>query len=191
MERYIALLRGVNVGGHNKIPMPHLRAALEKDGLSEVSTYINSGNLLFCCDGISTTQLQAQCRRVIQTEFGLDIAVAVLSAKDYVQALCHAPAWWGSEPDYKNNVIVVIAPAGAADLVGEVGAREEYEKVAYHGQVIFWSAPLKTFSRTRWSKVVTSSAYGSITVRNANTARKLLQLAEQQREKLPEANNRR
>lgn len=47
MERYIALLRGVNVGGKNKIPMPSLKAAFEKAGFFEVGTYINSGNIIF------------------------------------------------------------------------------------------------------------------------------------------------
>lgn len=179
MERYIAFLRGVNVGGKNKVPMAKLKAALEKDGLTGVTTYINSGNLLFSCGETSAEELQERCRRVIQAEFGLAVAVAVLSVKDYAEALYNAPGWWGVEPEYKHNIIVVIPPAGAAELAREVGIREEYEQVAHWGQVIFWSAPLKTFSRTRWSKVVTSAAYGSVTVRNANTAKKLLALAGQ------------
>jgi len=59
--------------------------------------------------------------------------------------------------------------------VGEI--KPEYEQVDVYGPVIFWSAPMKTFSRTRWSKVVGSAAYGSITIRNANTALKLAELA--------------
>lgn len=59
-------------------------------------------------------------------------------------------------------------------------AKPDYEKVAYHDRVIFWSAPIKAFSKTRWSKVVQTSAYDKITIRNANTAKKLAQLAERQ-----------
>jgi glutamate synthase domain-containing protein 1 len=58
--------------------------------------------------------------------------------------------------------------------VGEI--KPEYEKVGYYGRVIFWSAPVETFSRTRWSKIVGSSVYGSITIRNANTINKILKL---------------
>jgi len=67
----------------------------------------------------------------------------------------------------------------AAKICGHVGAvKEEYEKVAYSGRVIFWSAPMATFSRTRWSKISKDKAmYGAITVRNANTALKLASLA--------------
>jgi uncharacterized protein (DUF1697 family) len=67
----------------------------------------------------------------------------------------------------------------AAEIVSHVGAvKEEYENVAYHGRVIFWSAPMATFSRTRWSKISKDkSMYRAITVRNANTALKLAALA--------------
>jgi len=64
------------------------------------------------------------------------------------------------------------------EVFKEVGViKPEYEKIDYYGRIVFWSAPIKTFSRTRWSKVVGSSVYSSITLRNANTVKKLLQLA--------------
>ena len=78
----------------------------------------------------------------------------------------------------KHNAIFVIPPATAqqiAQLVGE--AKPEYEQVDFYENVIFWSAPLKTFSRTRWSKIVQSKqAYNAITIRNYNTTQKLAQL---------------
>jgi uncharacterized protein (DUF1697 family) len=57
-------------------------------------------------------------------------------------------------------------------------SKPEYEQVSFYGQVIFWSAPIQTFSRTRWSKIVGKSAYQSVTIRNANTTKRLLQLLE-------------
>jgi uncharacterized protein (DUF1697 family) len=72
----------------------------------------------------------------------------------------------------------VIPPAEASSIIADVGAvKPEYEKVAAYETVIFWSAPLATFSRTRWSKIVGTKAYQDVTIRNANTARKLLELA--------------
>ena len=176
MEKYIALLRGVNVGGKNIISMPRLKAAF-----SDVVTYIQSGNILFCSEDKDAAALQQECRRIIADSFGLDIPVAVISAKDLRDALTHAPEWWDSGTDAKHNAIFVIAPATAEDIIEKVGeAKPEYERVAWHGPVIFWTAPLETFSRTRWSKVSSASVYGSITIRNANTAKKLLKLSEQQ-----------
>lgn len=179
VEKYIALLRGVNVGGKNKASMPELKAAFENAGFAAVSTYINSGNILFSSEKTEITDLQHQCSRVIKNVFGLEMSVAVLPVKALADTLAHAPEWWDADADSKHNAIVVIAPDTADAVIKAVGeAKPEYEKVACHGQVIFWSAPLKTFSRTRWSKVVSSSAYGSITIRNANTMKKLLQLSQ-------------
>lgn len=178
MERYIALLRGVNVGGKNKVPMPELKAAFENAGFTAVSTYIHSGNIFFSCAEKEVADLQQQCRQVILDAFGLEIPIAILSVNDLADALNHAPEWWDRGADSKHNAIVVIAPAKACSILEAVGkANPEYEKVAHYGQVIFWSAPVKTFSRTRWSKVVSTSAYSSITIRNANTMKKLLQLS--------------
>ena len=178
--RYVILLRGINVGGKNTLPMPALRAAFMEEGFSDVVTYINSGNLLFSHDETDTTALKIRCEVLIQSRFGLNIPVAVIPAADLRAAVAHAPAWWNRDADSKHNAIFVIAPATAEEVSTQVGAiKPEYERIAHHGQVIFWSAPIKTFSRTRWSKVVSTAAYGSITIRNANTALKLAELAAQ------------
>ncbi len=76
MEKYLALLRGVNVGGNNKVPMPLLKNAFEDVGFSQVSTYINSGNIIFSSEEKDIVALQQKCRNVILDVFGLDIAVA-------------------------------------------------------------------------------------------------------------------
>lgn len=83
------------------------------------------------------------------------------------------------DKDSKHNAIFVIPPVTVNEVFEQVGAiKPEYEKVDHYGGIIFWSAPVKTFSKTRWSKVVGSSIYDSITIRNANTVNKLLQLIE-------------
>ncbi len=178
MKKYIALLRGVNVGGKNKVSMPSLKAAFEKAGFYEVSTYINSGNVIFSAQKQDIEALQRTCRQVIMDMFQLDIAVAVLSANDLHDALAHAPVWWDQDIASKHNAIFVIAPANADSIIESVGhSKPEYEQVSGHGHLIFWSAPLDTFSRTRWSKIVSTSAYSSVTIRNANTTKKLSELA--------------
>ena len=178
MEKHIALLRGANVGGKNIISMPLLKAAFEDAGLSEVDTYINSGNIIFHSQDSDIVSLQQKCRQIIMDRFNLDILIAVISANELADALNNAPGWWGNDKESKHNAIFIIAPANAESIIEAVGeAKPEYEQVAHYGRVIFWTAPLKTFSRTRWSKIVTTSIYGSITIRNANTAKKLVLLS--------------
>lgn len=179
METYIALLRGINVGGKNKISMTELRTVFEESGFKDVVTYINSGNIIFKSYNNNELELKSQCEISIKDRFDLDIPVTIISAVDLSNAMQNAPAWWDNNSLSKNNVIFVIQPVIAKELIEQIGvAKPEYEQVSYHGQVIFWSAPLKTYSRTRWSKIAGKPAYKSITIRNANTTKKLLQLIE-------------
>ena len=176
--KYIVLLRGINVGGKNKLSMPELGSAFEAHGFTEVSTYINSGNVLFSSGETDILALKEKCQSLIQSSFQMDIPVAVISAQALTDALAHAPSWWNASKDSKHNAIFVIPPATPEAVCVQVGKiKPEYEQVDCYGPVIFWSAPLRTFSRTRWSKVAGSTAYGSITIRNANTALKLAELA--------------
>jgi len=183
MTRYIALLRGINVGGNNMIKMADLKAAFERRGFQRVVTYTNSGNVLFYSE-LEEATVKTICERLVAEDFGLDIPVCVISASDLVCDLKCAPEWWSRSPDAKHDAFFVIPPTTAAEICGHVGAvKEEYEKVAYSGRVIFWSAPVATFSRTRWSKITKDKAmYRAITVRNANTALRLAALAEKEKD---------
>jgi len=178
MTKYIALLRGINVGGNNIIKMADLKVAFEQQGFQNVITYINSGNVLFDSE-LDETVAKSYCERLIESDFGLKIPVGIISASELRDALTHAPDWWNSDPQSKHNAIFVIPPMTAEAVCSQVGEiKPEYEKAAYHGKVIFWSAPLATFSHTRWSKVVQSKeAYNAITIRNANTTLKLAELS--------------
>ncbi|MGF7142752.1 uncharacterized protein (DUF1697 family) [Anaerotaenia torta] len=179
MQKYIALLRGINVGGKNKIPMPELKALFEDNGYQDVVTYINSGNVIFSSCNDNEEEIRQKCEAAIADKFKLNIVVTIISAGDLAAALCNAPVWWDQDIESKHNAIFVIPPATASEVIEQVGiAKPEYEQVSYYGQVIFWSAPVETFSKTRWAKIVGKSAYNSVTIRNANTAKKLLQLLE-------------
>ena len=177
MARYIALLRGINVGGNNKVPMAELRHCFEELGFSSVSTYINSGNVMF-----ETTETEpATLKRQIETElaktFGFQIATTVISATELQKYLANAPSWWGVDTTAKHNAIFVIPPTTPDEIIEAVGPyNPEYEQVSFSGQLIFWSAPIKTISRTRWIRIVGTKPYQSLTIRNANTTKKLLEL---------------
>jgi uncharacterized protein (DUF1697 family) len=186
MAKYIALLRGINVGGKNIIKMADLKAAFEKQGFRSVSTYINSGNVLFdSC--LEESDIQTACESLILESFGISIPVCVISAAELIETLSHAPEWWSKTPDSRHDAFFVILPMSAQQIVDHIGQiKEEYESLAYYNRIIFWSAPMATFSRTRVSKIIpkSESMYYAITVRNANTALKLAELAEEQSDSL-------
>ena len=179
MTRYIALLRGVNVGGKNKIAMPELKVAFEKQGFKNVITYINSGNILFDSDS-EECDVKATCEALIKRDFGLTITVGIITADELHEALSNSPEWWDNDKKSKHNLLLVIPPMTAEEVCKQVGeVKPEYEMVTCYGKIIFWSAPIATFSRTRWSKIVQNKkAYNSVTIRNANTAKKLAVLCE-------------
>jgi uncharacterized protein (DUF1697 family) len=174
--KFIALLRGINVGGKNKVAMPALKACFEELGFDNVRTYINSGNVIFEPTQTDTAKLVTICEDAIKKQFGFHVICSVISDNELLEALNHAPAWW-NKGDAKHNAIFVIAPKKAEEIMAEVGeAKPEYEKVAAYHPIIFWSAPLKTFSRTRYSKIVGTKVYQSVTIRNANTTLKFAEL---------------
>lgn len=178
MGKYIALLRGINVGGKNKVSMRELKEILEHNGFYDVVTYINSGNIIFSSENTDEKKLKEDWEELIKNNFQLKIPVLIISVNDLISAFNHAPAWWDKDNDSKHNAIFILPPTSVNEVFNEVGEiMPEYEKVDYYGRVIFWSAPITTFSRTRWSKVVKSSVYNSITIRNANTIKQILQLA--------------
>ncbi len=179
MEKYIALLRGVNVGGKNKISMSLLKTAFEDHGFSEVSTYINSGNIIFKSSIKDINEIKIQSEKIIKQNFDIDILVVIVTKSELKDMMMHAPVWWDVEKEDKNNAIFVIPPATANDVILEVGnIKPEYEKVYSYKNLIFWTAPKKTFSKTRWVKISGTNIYSKVTIRNANTAKKLLALSE-------------
>ncbi|HEX5798236.1 MAG TPA: DUF1697 domain-containing protein [Candidatus Saccharimonadales bacterium] len=175
--KYVALLRGINVGGNNKVSMAELKKCFEELGFENVRTYINSGNVIFEAEEDDKAMLVQLCEQAIEKQFGFNIVCSVITAKELQAAVSNAPSWWGNDAASKHNAIFAIAPSTAKDIVKEIGEEKpEYEKIAVHEPIIFWSAPIATFSRTRYSKIVGTKAYKSVTIRNANTTKKLAEL---------------
>ena len=177
--KYIALLRGINVGGNNRVPMKELKSCFEALGFDNVQTYINSGNVIFETSMVNKEDIVNLLEKAIEDAFGFRVICSVISAEELSEALNNAPEWWGVDAGSSHNALFVIAPSTPEIVLEEVGkTKSEYEKYVAYGQVIFWSAPVKTFGRTGFSKIVGTPAYRSITVRNYNTTKKLVMLSQ-------------
>lgn len=175
MKKYIAFLRGINISGKNKVAMPLLKAAFEEIGFTDVVTYINSGNVIFSSESADKSELIQKCEAVITAKFDLKIPVTVADVDDLAETVKHAPDWWNQEKETVHYAIFMIAPMTVPEVFAAVGEiKPEYEKIAYHDEVIFWSAPRKTFNKARWSKIASSSVNNHVTIRTANTVSKLL-----------------
>ena len=122
MKRYIALLRGVNISGKNKVPMAELKKGFEELGFAEVRTYLNSGNVIFSSDEGNIEGFTNQIETMIQRFFCFDIPVFVISKEALEDILAYAPDWWGNEDKATyDNLIFIIPPTTFADVFGEIG----------------------------------------------------------------------
>lgn len=123
MRRYIALLRGVNISGKNKVPMAELKLGFESLGFSDVRTWLNSGNVVFSGEETESAALTGQIEGMIQRRFGLEIPVFVLPQEQLADTLRHAPDWWGTEdPEVYDNLIFILPPASFQDVYREMRA---------------------------------------------------------------------
>src|SRR5690606_33585846 len=102
---YIALLRGINVGGNNKIDMKLLKKAFEQVGMNNVVTYINSGNIIFTSDIQSKTEIAHILETEIMESFGLQIKVLILSLDDMERVMLSLPESWTNDDKMKSDVL--------------------------------------------------------------------------------------
>lgn len=179
MKRYIAFLRGVNISGKNKVPMAELKKDFEKLDFGEVKTYLNSGNVIFSSDENNTEKISKQIERMIKNQFELDIPVFVISSEVLADILYNAPDWWGTEnKEIYDNLIFIMPPATFAEVYSEIGEpKEELEKIKAYKEVIFWSFSRKEYQKTNWwSKTANANISSKLTIRTANTVRKIAEM---------------
>ena len=184
MEKYILFLRGINVGGKNKISMTELKCALEEIGFTNVLTYINSGNVLFSSEISNQNVLIKKCEEMIIKKFEINISVFIITVEDLKTIHENKPEWWGVQSESVDYLIFSIPPMNVETIFSVMGAiKPEYEQIADYQNVIYWSTPLSVFSKTKYSKIASSSVNNHVTIRNANTIVKLLKLADKYEQK--------
>lgn len=179
MIRYIALLRGINISGKNKISMPELKTALSEKGFADVKTYLNSGNVIFSDDEMDVVNLSERIRAIIFETFHLEIPVFVISQDELKCLLSKAPFWWGScNKDIYDNLIFAIAPHSIETVVEKIGEPSaELEKVQFCGNAAFWAFDRKLYAKANWWRKTATSGIGEmITIRTANTMRKIAEM---------------
>ena len=177
MGSYIALLRGINISGKNKVPMAELKKTFEELGFRAVKTYLNSGNVVFLSAKDSIGNLTSRIEAGIKEQFGLDIPVFVISKEDLEDILQHAPDWWGdNDKEIYDNLIFILPPATFAEVWDEIGEpREGLEKIKDYKKAVFWSFSRKDYQKTNWwPKTASANISGKLTIRTANTVRKIV-----------------
>lgn len=179
MKRYVALLRGINISGKNKVQMAELKKGFESLAFEEVKTYLNSGNVIFSSDEDDIKKFTHQIEAMIKKQFDLDIPTFVISRELLGDILHNAPDWWGNEnKEIYDNLIFIIPPATFSDVYNEIGEpKKELEKIKDYKEVIFWSFNRKDYQKTNWwSKTASANISTKLTIRTANTVRKIVDM---------------
>ena len=178
MARYVALLRGINVGGKNLIRMADLRACLEADGFDDVRTYIQSGNVLFKASGSAVT-LTARLERTLSKEFGYEATVAVRSVRQFRAIVDRAPEGFGTDRErYRSDVIFLMPPLTPARAIADVPTRDGVDRAWTGPGVLYFDRLAARASQSRLSKIVSKPIYRSLTIRNWATTCTLLEMLE-------------
>ena len=176
MPTHVALLRGINVGGRNLIPMPALRICFEEHGFRNVSTYIQSGNVLFDAAGTSP-ELANRIERMLEAAFDYEPTVVVRSARQMRAVVARAPNGFGSDPDaYRYDAIFLKEPLTPAAAIEQVPTNPDVDRATAGPGVLYFSRLAARASSSRLSRIVSSPIYARVTIRNWNTTTKLLAL---------------
>lgn len=179
MNRYIALLRGINISGKNKISMSDLKKNFIELGFSVVSTYLNSGNVIFSSSIADKDIVTNKIQLMVKERFDLDIPVYVVLQEKLKELLNNAPDWWGDDnKEIYDNLIFIMPPLSYEEFYEEIGdPKVEYEKVYNYNNVVFWSFCRTDYQKTNWwAKTANSNVSNGITIRTANTIRKIVDM---------------
>lgn len=180
MKRYVILLRGINVGGKNKIPMQDLKLCLEELEFENVVTYIQSGNVILR-SSLDEKAVGEKIEAILTKKFKLDseiIKALALEYKTYKKIVTDAPKKFGQDPtNFRDNVIFLMQVA-PEEAMKQVSVREGVDEVWAGNRVLYFRNSIPNATKSHLNRITTQLFYKSITIRNWNTTVKLLELLE-------------
>lgn len=179
MNQYAALLRGINVGGKNIIRMTELKACFEELGLENVSTFIQSGNVIFRTGKSDPARLTSQIESALSKTFSYKSRVVLRSHKQMKDIVAKAPQDFGSKPDtYRYDVIFLKEPLTASQAMKSVSTKDGVD-LAFAGRgVLYFSRHISKATQSHLTRIIGLPVYQNMTIRNWNTTTKLLHLME-------------
>ncbi|MCO8297562.1 DUF1697 domain-containing protein [Tetragenococcus halophilus] len=183
MNNYVIYLRGINVGGKNKIKMANLRLVLDAAGFNQVKTYIQSGNIVLQ-SSLSCTEITSQLESLLVQNFELDsklVRVLALEHSLYQKIIEEAPKTFGdntAEIDYRYEVMFLIGVT-SDEVMKEVAIREEIDRVWQGSYAVYYRRPgpkHSDYTKSALSRIIKKPIYQSITMRNWRTTMKMNEL---------------
>jgi uncharacterized protein (DUF1697 family) len=177
--QYVALIRGINVGGKNKVPMAELREDFEAAGFGDVRTYIQSGNVLFTSDKAAKT-LEETIEAFLERRYKTNLVVVVRSHRQLKAVIDKAPKGFGKQPDtYHSDAIFLRSPLTAKDAMEVVKLRDGVDQVWPGTGVVYFARLSAQRTKSLMSRIVGTPAYKQMTIRSWKTTTTLLDLLDE------------
>ena len=170
--KYVALLRGINVGKNNRIDMKSLKSLFEMNGYHNVSTYINSGNVIFESDKLSKI-LVAEIESSLLKMTEAKIPVLVKTVNELAQIAAQIPVNWENDTGQRTDIAYLFDEADTEDIINELPIRKEYLDIRYTAGALIWNVRRENYNKSQLNKIIGHRLYQYMTIRNVNTARYL------------------
>jgi uncharacterized protein (DUF1697 family) len=170
--KLVALLRGINAGKINRIDMKNLRILFESLGYSNVSTYINSGNVIFESEK-KPSKIRSEIESGLKRRLGLDIPIIIKTKFEMKSIADSIPKAWLNDSKQRTDVAYLFNSIDSEKILSELPVNTKYIKVGYTKGALYWNVKRRELYKSRLNKLISHRLYQSMTIRNINTARKL------------------
>lgn len=176
---YLALLRGINVGGNTKVDMKKLKASFESLGFSDVTTYINSGNVIFTSPKTSAEKLVSMIETVIKKDFGFAVPVVVRDLTQMQKVTAALSPSWENDGEQKTDILFLWDTYDSPKSLDLLTLTKGVDDVSYVSGAILWHIDRAHYSKSGMHKFIGTPLYKHMTARNINTVRKLTTMMEE------------
>jgi len=168
---FVALLRGINVGGKTKVEMSRLQKLFESLHFTHIKTYINSGNIIFITD--KDSNLQTFIEDAIAQEFGMDIDIVLLNYSEIGVISKAIPISWTNDKEQKTDILFLRKEIDNEHVLQKLPIKPDIETVRYVPGAVLWNIKRENVTKSGLVKIVGTPLYKQMTIRNVNTVRKL------------------
>jgi uncharacterized protein (DUF1697 family) len=174
---YVAFLRAVNVGGKGVVSMAVIKEALVALGLSDVRTYISSGNVIFSTRASDAQRLSAGIEKALEQDTGMSIKVLVMDHKTLKKMVDAIPRNWVDDKTMRTYVLLLWKELDDHKILDRLQTKPGVDELRYTPGAVVWRVDRENVGRSQMNRIVGTPLYKKITIRSANTMRRLNELA--------------
>lgn len=173
---YVALLRAINVGGKGVMKMSAVKECFEQAGFERVTTFIQSGNVIFETDERMASVLTAKIETALSATFGYKSTAIVRSHAQLKTVVTGVPRSWVRGNHLRRYVAFLRAPVTPQQALEQVDARESVDTVNAGKSVLYMTTLISALKKSGFTKLVSKPVYQDMTIRNYSTCLKILAL---------------